>query len=109
MATAGYLADVIGPRPQGSTAVKLANEWTAERLRAWGLDNVTVESWGTWGRGWERVRYAANILKPYPQPLVAQPMAWSGSTKGAVRGPVVILAATASAAFLSYRGTPKGR
>ena len=76
MAIAGYLADVIGPRPQGSTAVKQANHWTADRLRAWGLANVVVEPWGTWGRGWERVRYAANITKPYPQPLVAQPMGW---------------------------------
>jgi len=109
MATAGYLTDVIGPRPQGSTAVKVANQWTAERLRAWGLANVTVEPWGTWGRGWERVRYAANIVKPYPAPLVAQPMAWSGSTKGTVRGPVVILDATDSGSFQPYRGTLRGK
>lgn len=109
MATAGYLADVIGPRPQGSAAVKQANHWTADRLRSWGLANVAVEPWGTWGRGWERVRYAANITKPYPQPLVAQPMGWSGSTKGTVKAPVVILDATDSASFQKYRGSLKGK
>ena len=36
METAGYLTDVIGPRPQGSRAVKQANQWTAEQLTRWG-------------------------------------------------------------------------
>ena len=109
LATAGYLADVIGPRPQGSAAVKQANYWTADQLRSWGLANVSVEPWGTWGRGWERVRYAANITKPYPQPLVAQAMAWSGSTNGTIKAPVILLDATDSASFQKYRGTLKGK
>jgi hypothetical protein len=104
MAIAGYLTDVIGPRPQGSRAVKQANLWTAEQLRGFGLSNVVVEPWGTWGRGWERVRYAGNVLTPYPQPLVAQPMAWSGSTAGLVRAPVVALAHTDSATLLREQG-----
>jgi carboxypeptidase Q len=109
MEIAGYLSDVIGPRPQGSRAVKQANQWTADQLRSWGLSNVTVEPWGTWGRGWERVRYAANILTPFSQPLVGQAMAWSGSTKGLVRAAVVHLDATDSASFQKYRGTLKGK
>lgn len=109
LVTAGYLADVIGPRPQGSPAVKQANHWTARQLEQWGLANVSVEPWGTWGRGWERVRYNANITKPYPQPLVGQPMAWSGSTKGLVRGAAVLLDATDSASFQKYKGTLRGK
>src|SRR5262245_2602039 len=106
---AGYLTDVIGPRPQGSRAVKEANLWTADQLKSWGLANVTGEPWGTWGRGWERVRYAANIVQPYSQPLVGEPMAWSGSTRGRVRGPVVIIDATDSAGFQRYKGTLGGK
>ncbi len=109
MEIAGYLTDVIGPRPQGSPAVTRANHWVADQLRAWGLANVVVEAWGTWGRGWERVRYSANITKPFPQPLVAQPMAWSGSTNGTIRGPVMILEATDSASVQRFRGTLKGK
>jgi carboxypeptidase Q len=108
MEIAGYLTDVIGPRPQGSTNLFRANRWVADRLRAFGLSNVTVEPWGRWGRGWERVRFAANITQPWPQPLVGQPMAWSGSTRGPVRGPVVILEATDSASFQPFRGTLRG-
>jgi len=109
LATAGYLTDVIGPRPQGSRAVKEANHWTAKQLGDWGLAKVVVEPWGTWGRGWERVRYTGNIVKPFAQPLVGQAMAWSGSTRGLVRGPVVILDATDSASFQKYRGTLAGK
>ncbi len=108
MEIAGYLADVIGPRLQGSTNLARANRWTAERLRSYGLSNVTVEPWGRWGRGWERVRYSGNILTPWPQPLIAQPMAWSGSTPGLIRGRAVILEATDSTSFQPHRGTLKG-
>jgi len=110
METAGYLSDVIGPRPQGSRAVTQANRWVADRLRGFGLANVTVEPWGTWGRGWERVWYAGNVLSPYPQPLVAQPMAWSGSTVGTVRATVVAVEAKDSAELVQkYGGTLRGK
>lgn len=110
METAGYLSDVIGPRPQGSRAVKQANHWTADQLRRWGLSSVTVEPWGTWGRGWERVRYVGNILTPYPQALVAQPMAWSGSTAGLVRAQVVAVEASDSATLLrTHAGRLRGK
>jgi hypothetical protein len=110
MEIAGYLTDVIGPRPQGSRAVKQANLWVAEQLRGFGLSNVTVEPWGTWGRGWERVRYSGNILTPYPQPLVAQSMAWSGSTPGLVRAHVVALPPSDSATLVkNHGGTLKGK
>ena len=109
MATAGYITDVIGPRPEGSHAVKQANQWTAEQLRRWGLANAVVEPWGTWGRGWERVRYSGNILTPYAQPLVAQPMAWSGSTAGVVRAAVVAIEPADSATLVQkYHGTLRG-
>lgn len=110
METVGYLSDVIGPRPQGSRAVKQANQWTAEQLRRWGLSNVVVEPWGTWGRGWERVHYSGNILTPYRQPLVAQSMAWSGSTAGLVKAQVVGVDASDSATLeQKYHGTLKGK
>jgi hypothetical protein len=110
METVGYLSDVIGPRPQGSRAVKQANLWTAEQLRRWGLSNVVVEPWGTWGRGWERVHYSGNILAPYAQPLVAQPMAWSGSTAGVVRAQVVAVEPSDSATLVRrYGGTLQGK
>ena len=89
---AEYLTDAIGPRLTGSGGMKRANEWTAQTFRDWGLANVQIEPWdSTFGRGWERVSFEGRMLEPFIQPLSAQPLAWSGSTRGTVTCPVVLL------------------
>jgi hypothetical protein len=105
---ASYLTDVIGPRLTGSTGMRRANDWTAEQFRTFGLVNVKVEPWGRFGRGWERVSYAGRMLEPYVQPLNGQPLAWSGSTRGTVTGPAMIVAITDTADFAKYRGKLRG-
>ncbi len=98
-----YLFDVIGPRLTGSSGMRTANEWTADRLKSWGLENVTVEPWGTFGRGWERVNYYGMILTPWVQPLNAEQLAWSGSTRGTVTGRAVAVDVADHAALDSLR------
>lgn len=105
---AGYLTDVIGPRLTGSTGMARANQWTAERFREWGLANVAVEPWGRFGRGWERVSFSGRILEPFVQPLQGSALAWSGSTRGTVTGPVKFVAIRDTADFAKYRGTLRG-
>jgi carboxypeptidase Q len=105
---AGQLTDVIGPRLTGSPAMKQADEWTAGKFREWGLTNVTVEPWGEFGRGWERVAYSGRILTPYVQGLQAIPSAWTGSTNGTVTGSAVIVQADSLADLPAYRGKLKG-
>lgn len=107
-AMAGHLTEVIGPRLTGSPAMKRANDWTAEQFTAWGLANVVVEPWGEFGRGWERVSYSGRVLTPYVEALQAIPTAWTGSTKGTVTAPVVIVRADSAAALAAYRGKLKG-
>lgn len=102
---ARHLTDVIGSRLTGSTGMREANRWTAERFREWGLTNVVVEPWGEFGRGWERVSYYGRMLAPNRQPLLATPLAWTGSTRGRVTGPVVpIEANTPEELIRSYAG-----
>jgi hypothetical protein len=105
---AGHLMDVIGPRLTNSPGMTRANEWTAEMLREWGLENVQIEPWGQFGRGWERVSYSGRILTPFVQPLVAQPSGWTGSTPGVVRGPALIVEADSVADLEQYRGQLTG-
>jgi carboxypeptidase Q len=105
---ARHLNDVIGPRLTGSTGMKRANDWTAETFRGWGLQNVVVEPWGEFGRGWERVSYAGRITQPFVQPLQAQPLAWSGSTRGTQEGPVLAIEATTPDDLQQYRGRLRG-
>jgi hypothetical protein len=103
----GYLTDVIGPRLTGSPGMKRANDWTASKLGEWGLQNVRVEPWGEFGRGWERVSYRGRFLEPFAQPLNAQPVAWTGSTKGLVTGNAVIVEASEVAELAQYKGKLK--
>ncbi|MDQ2888983.1 MAG: M20/M25/M40 family metallo-hydrolase [Gemmatimonadota bacterium] len=88
---AHHLTDVIGPRLTGSPGMKAANEWTAATLKSWGLTGVEVEPWGRFGRGWENVAYSGRILTPYNQPMPGQASAWTGSTKGTITAPVLVL------------------
>ena len=106
-AMAQHLLDVIGPRLTGSPGMKQANEWTAAKMREWGLQNVVVEPWGTFGRGWERVSYSGRILTPFVQPLDAMPVAWTGSTKGTIVGNAVIVQFESEADLDKYRGKLK--
>jgi carboxypeptidase Q len=105
---ARHLNDVIGPRLTGSTGMRQANDWTAATFRGWGLQNVVVEPWGEFGRGWERVSYAGRITQPFIQPLIAQPLAWSGSTQGTQEGPVVAIEAVTPADLAQYSGRLRG-
>ena len=104
---AQHMLDVIGPRLTGSPGMKQANDWTASKMREWGLQNVVVEPWGTFGRGWERVSFAGRILSPFVQPLDAMPVAWTGSTKGTVVGNAVIVTITEIGDIEKYRGKLK--
>lgn len=106
---AEYLTDVIGPRLTGSGGMRRANEWTAQMFRQWGLANVRIEPWdSSFGRGWERVSYGGRILEPFLEPLSAQPLAWSGSTRGSVTCPVVLLDVTDTTQLAQYEGRLKG-
>lgn len=105
---AGYLTDVIGPRLTGSPGMRQANDWTAERLREWGLDNVVVEPWGAFGRGWENLSFSGRITEPYVQILNALPVAWTASTRGTVRGSAVIAEVDSAADLARYRGKLRG-
>lgn len=105
---ADYLTNVIGPRLTGSTGMRRANEWTAQQFKDWGLTNVAMEPWGRFGRGWERVTFAGRILDPWIQPLQGSPLAWSGSTRGPVTGPVMIVSVADSTDLARYRGKLRG-
>ena len=105
---ARYLTEVIGPRLTGSPQMKQANEWTAQQLREMGLQNVVVEPWGEFGKGWERVSYMGRIVTPFVQPLDAQAVAWTGSTKGTVKGSAVLVQADSLPDLARYKGKLKG-
>jgi hypothetical protein len=106
---ATQLLDGIGPRLTGSPGLRQAQDWAVRTLGGWGLANVVAEPWDTvFGRGWERVAFAGRMLEPFVQPLHAQPLAWSGSTRGTITCPVVAVEVRDTSDFARYEGRLRG-
>jgi len=107
MANLEYLSDSIGPRLTGSARLKIANDWTAEKLKQYGLENVHLESY-TIPRGWERGTISAHLIEPNGLPVSLEQTAWTPGTNGKLSGPVVIMAADNEADLAAYRGKLRG-
>src|SRR4029078_10090187 len=69
METISYLTDVHGPRLTASPRIRTAGEWTKGRLKEWGLENVHLETWGPFGRGWNLEGFICHIVQPRYVPL----------------------------------------
>ncbi len=74
------LTTEVGPRLAGTEAEARARAWAVRRLTAMGFSNVHVEEFEmpVWVRGEER----AEIISPFPQPLVVTALGNSGATPG---------------------------
>ncbi len=83
------IADVNGPRMTGSAGYRRAADSAVEAYKAAGIKNAELETWGTFGRGWEWSRVAVQMKQPQQTTLSAFPADFSGSTQGPVSGQVV--------------------
>src|SRR6516164_5065086 len=102
-----YLSDVVGPRLTGSANLKKANEWTAEKMRSYGLSNVHREPWEI-PAGWERGTAYARIIEPDTgRNLFLAAAGWSPGTKGRVQGDVVVIDAKTKNDLSKYKGKLK--
>lgn len=93
-----YLTDVIGPRLTGSPGVRRANEWTAARMRAYGVDSTVLEPW-PFGVGWRRGPFSMRLLVPHERELSGASWGWAPGTSGPVAGDVVSVDARTRAEF----------
>jgi carboxypeptidase Q len=100
-----YLSDEIGPRLTGSAKLRRANEWTAAKMKEYGLSNVHLESW-TIPAAWERGPATARLVEPDTgQTLTIAAMAWTHGTNGKVTGDVVVIRNASEMA--AYKGKLK--
>ena len=104
METAFYLTDVSGPRLANSDGLKRANEWTKSQLTKYGLANANIEAWGDFGRGWDVDKSYVAMTAPYYHSMIGFPKAWTPSTPGTLRLPVVVVKATTEAELDKYKG-----
>ena len=88
MKTIHFFTDVHGPRLTGSPGHKAAADWAVRQMTAWGLDNAHLEPWDFGHPGWANERLTAHAVSPYKEPLVAEVLSWTPSTKGTVTAQV---------------------
>jgi hypothetical protein len=86
MRTLEVLTDLYGPRVTGSPSLQAAGEWAVKTMESWGLTNGRLEPWDFGRPGWANERLSAHLLAPVKDHLVAEAVAWTPGTEGAVRG-----------------------
>ncbi len=89
MRTLHVLTDVHGPRLTGSPNYKAAADWAVKQMTDWGFENVHLEPWDFGHPGWMTERHSAYVTAPFKDTLVAEVLAWTPSTAGTVKAPIV--------------------
>jgi hypothetical protein len=102
-----YLSDRIGGRLTGSANLERANKWTAEKMKAYGLENVRLEPWEI-PYGWERGAASMKVIEPKTgTSLLVASAGWSPGTNGKVTGDVVVVTARTKKDLEAYKGKLK--
>jgi hypothetical protein len=102
-----FLSDTIGPRLTGSKNLERANEWTAAKMKEYGLENVRLEPWEI-PLGWERGPASLTVVDPDTRVRCAvAAVGWTPGTNGKVTGEVVLLRVARKADLDKYRGKLK--
>ncbi|MBN9118621.1 MAG: M20/M25/M40 family metallo-hydrolase [Planctomycetes bacterium] len=102
-----HLSDRIGGRLTGSANLERANRWTAEKMKAYGLENVRLEPWEI-PYGWERGPAGMKLVEPNTgHALTIASAGWAPGTKGKVTGDVVVLNVKTKAELQAYKGKLK--
>jgi hypothetical protein len=109
MQVASYLTDVHGPRLTNSPGIRAAADWTLGKMKAWKLSNVSLETWGPFGRGWTNDHFHAAMITPYRRTLIGAVKAWTPGTRGTIRGEVVKAIVTTQADADRLKGTLGGK
>ena len=107
MEIAHWITDYNGPRLTGSPGLDNATKWVVEELNSWGMNNVHLQEWGPFGRGWEMTHFEMHVNSPNYWPIIAYPKAWSSSASG--EGEVVYLDIKDKNDIEKYRGQLSGK
>lgn len=109
MDIAFHITDVSGPRLSNSPGLKRAQDWAMKTFNEWGLKNVQLEAWGTFGKGWQVDKYYAATTAPYYKPIIASPKAWTPGTNGVIKSEIVLIKADSLPQLDQYKGKLAGK
>jgi hypothetical protein len=88
MHTAQVLTDVYSPRLTGTPNLAAAQDWAKAELESYGWQNVHFENWDFGSPGWANERLSVHVVAPFKDSLVAEAVAWTPGTRGAITAPV---------------------
>ena len=104
------LTDFAGPRLTGSTGSTRGNEWAKKKMEELGFQNVRIEAADDFDKpGWDNLKTYAAMTAPYYSNFACNPVAWTGSTNGVVKGEVVYVDVKAEADLEKYKGKLAGK
>ncbi len=104
-----YISDVYGPRVNNSRNHRAAAEWAMQQMKAWGLQNVHLETWGPFGYGWQIKKFYGALETPAYAPLIGFPLAWTPGTNGPLTAEAVLAPLHSESDFAKYKGKLKGK
>jgi carboxypeptidase Q len=100
-----WFTDFSGPRLTASDGGDRGNEVAANKMREFGFQNVRIEYARDFTRGgWDNLKTYVAMTEPYYSPFTANPVAWTGSTPGAVVSEVILLDIQSEEDLEKYRG-----
>lgn len=109
MNIAWQLTDANGPRLTASPGFMKAANYAKAALEKWGVQNVRIEPWGEFGKGWELQKSYVAMTAPYYKPIIGFPKTWTSGTNGLKNAEVILITAKDSAGLDAFRGKLKGK
>jgi len=105
-----WMTDYLGPRLTGSQNKARANEFVKNKFEEFGLSNAVIDPVRPFDRGgWDNEKTYVAMTAPYYCAFAATPVAWTGSTKGVIKGDVVLLDFQSPEDLEQYKGKLKGK
>jgi len=105
-----WMTDFVGPRLTGSVGGNQANEWAKKKMEEFGFQNVRIEEARDFTRGgWDNFKTYAAMTAPYYVNFACNPVAWTGSTKGLIKGEVILLDVKSEEDLEKYKGNLSGK
>lgn len=109
MDIAFQLTDISGNRLTNSPGYMRAAKYASAQMSAWGLQNVSIDPWGEFGKGWELEKCYLALKTPYYKNLLAYPKTWTSGTRGSKTAELLVIAAKDTMELEKYRGQLKGK
>ena len=104
------LTDFAGQRLTGSSGGDRGNQWAKKKMEEFGFQNVRIEEAGDFNRGgWDNLKTYAAMTAPYYVNFACNPVAWTGSTGGLIKGEVILLDVRTENDLEKYRGKLNGK